>query len=156
MTNHWPRRIGVVFAAVVVLATAACGDDDARPAQPAPRNTRFERGLFDEIPRYPRSDPLAPASEQKGVVVQSFGVQGTEPDTVLDWYADQLSGWANVRRPEPFGRQAWRGVWEREDQRLLVSAGPAPTFEQDPADIEQTTTQYSLTLGKPGVRVLNR
>jgi hypothetical protein len=61
-----------------------------------------------------------------------------------------------VRSPQAFGRAAWRGVWERANRRLLVSAAPAPTFEQDPADIEQTTTQYSLTLGEPGARVLDR
>jgi hypothetical protein len=141
----------VVVASFVI---GACDDGDANPAQPAPRNTRFAQGLFDSIPRYPRSDPLSPASEQKGVVVQTFGVQGTTPELVLEWYTDELDGWANVRRPQMFGRRAWRGVWERGDRRLLVSAGPAPTFEQDPADLEQSKTQYSLTLGKPGEQVL--
>jgi hypothetical protein len=146
----------VVLVAATLLTGAACDGGDSSPTQPAPRNTRVQDGLFDRIPRYPRSDPFAPASEQEGVTVQSFGVPGTTPEVVLDWYADELEGWTIVRRPQPFGPSAWRGVWEREDQRLLVSAGPAPTFEQDPADIEQSTTQYSLTLGEPGERVLGR
>ncbi len=47
----------------------------------------------------------------------------------------------------------WRGEWERDGHRLLVSAAPAPTAEGHPGDIESETTQYSLTLGDKGVAV---
>jgi hypothetical protein len=154
MTAHRSRHGVLAVLVATSILIGACGDGSSSPSQPAARDTHGEEGLLDRIPRYPRSEPLARASEQGGVTVQTFGVEGTTPEQVLDWYRDELAGWTSVRRPRPFGRTAWRGVWERQDQRLLVSAGPAPTLEQDPADIEQTTTQYSLTLGEPGERVL--
>ncbi len=145
---------------VVVLATcgatgllSGCGSGSSGETQPAPDTSTFTEGAFDTLPHYPRSDPAGPITRQDGVTVRSYTASSTTPERVLVWYGEQLHGWQVVTPPHAVGTVAWRGEWQRDRRRLLVSAAPSPTAEDHPGDIESETTQYSLTLGDEGVAV---
>ena len=64
------RRSSVAAAAgVLTMAALGCGSGEKQPAaQPVPEVTSFERGRFDDLPVFFRSDPLGPRSEKDGVV----------------------------------------------------------------------------------------
>lgn len=155
------RYLGPPLAAIVVLGLVGCGDDDTAEtqqgaergvgAQPAPRTDTFEQGLFDELPHPPRSEPLGTRSEKRDVVSQSFRVRDSLPDEVLAFYEQRLAGeWAELEDPQQIGAgPTWRGVWERDNWELTVSATEAPTLNEtaDPeAALGNVFSQYSLSL----------
>jgi hypothetical protein len=134
----------------LLLATgAACGGGTDEPeAQPAPDLTRFtDNGTFDAIPRYPRSEPASPRREIEDAIVRTWAVRNTTPEAVLEFYRTTLpgQGWDQVQPPIQVNR-SWRGSWLRDEGTLEVSAGPAPTIDDDAADAADPSVQYSLTL----------
>lgn len=140
-----------MVALAVFAAGAACGGgtDDARGsgAQPAPDVTTFEQGVFDEIPRYPRSEPLGPRSEKDGVVAQSFEARDASPAQVLDFFQQRLESWDLISQPAPIGEGTYRGQWARAKWILTISSTPAPTLEPDSEPAQGTLlSQYSLSL----------
>ncbi len=139
-SSHPPWRRPVAGAAVALtILIGACGSND-RATQPAPGVTSFTGGGFDQLPRYPRTDPLGARNDAGGVSQQSFKASGATPEQVVGWYRDHLDGWTVVDPPHPTGAADVEGVWEKGDRQLRVTAGPAPTV--GPA----TTVQYSLIL----------
>ncbi|MDQ4131913.1 MAG: hypothetical protein M3179_01620 [Actinomycetota bacterium] len=138
--------MALVLVAVVVCA---CGSRGERDAQAAPDVSVFREGYFDQIPRYPRTDPLGAAAEKADVVSQSFAARNASPEHILDFYTRALLGWTVVEAPHPVGEGAVRGVWAKDGRHLVVSASRAPTMEAD--DPETPMVQYNLQLGPPGV-----
>ncbi len=133
------------------LLLAGCGTNDERRgsgAQPAPGTETFEQGLFDEIPRFPRSEPLAPRTEKSDVVAQSFRARGATPEQIFDFYRGSLDGWDLVTLAQPPGETAdtLRGKWAREQWILTISASPAPTVEGQNESAIVAYSQYSLSL----------
>ena len=129
------------------LAVAGCGRDEAREGtQPAPGTNTFEQGVFDDLPRFPRSEPLGPRTEEAGTVSQSFRAEGVTPEGVLDYYETALEGWEPV--PEAARTAApFRQRWARDDWTLVVSASEAPALpDQTPTASGPVATQYSLVL----------
>lgn len=150
-----PRRPGVRARATWVgllvalaLGSQACADAEPREGtQPAPDVTTFEQGVFDEVPRFPRSEPLGSRSEKGGVVAQSFRAFGATPKSVLDYYTRSLPGWEQVEPITQTGTEDFRARWARDAWTLLVTAAPAPTTSDgNQADVPEPKTQYSLTL----------
>jgi len=141
-----PAPLALLFA--VTLAAGACGGAESdEGTQPAPGVTTVEQGLFDDIPRFPRSEPLAPRHEENAVVAQSFRAFGATPRGVLEHYVGSLPGWDLVEPITQTGTTDYRGRWVRGGWSLLVTAGPAPTTsDANQADIPEPHTQYSLTL----------
>ena len=140
-----------VLVVIAAAAVGACGGGEERRgtgAQPAPRTDTFEQGLFDEIPRFPRSEPLGPRSEKSDVVAQSFRAEGAAPEQVLDYYRASLEGWDLVTPPRPIGEagSTLRGKWARENWLLTISASPAPTVEGQNETALTVSSQYSLSL----------
>ena len=146
-----------LLVASTTLATAltltGCSSSGSRAStQPSPHQSTFAKGAFDDLPRYPGSTPVGAKRHPKGVTVQSFVVSSDVPQQVVSWFADHLTGWSVLQPPAPFGTEAYRAVWQRNDRRLLVSSGPAPTIEQQSVQ-QRPKTQYTLTLGDAGIAV---
>ncbi len=150
-----PRRPGVRARATSVgllmalaLGSQACADPEPREGtQPAPDVTTFEQGVFDDVPRFPRSEPLGPRSEKAGVVAQSFRAFGATPRAVVEYYARSLPGWEQIEPITQTGTEDFRARWARDAWTLLVTAAPAPTTSDgNQADVPEPKTQYSLTL----------
>ncbi|MGH9264302.1 MAG: hypothetical protein ACRD1D_06370 [Acidimicrobiales bacterium] len=143
------RRQFVVAATVfAALLGVGCGSEDDPPAaQPVPGATTFEPGRFDDLPQYPRSEPLGPRSEEKGVVARSFKVSGGSPEQVLDFYVDALEEpWRLVTGVEKLGAGTFRADWVSEDYLFRVSATREPELDSTDDASETFVTQYSLTL----------
>lgn len=133
---------------VVALGSHACAGAASREGtQPAPDVTTFEQGVFDDVPRFPRSEPLGSRSEKAGVVAQSFRAFGASPRAVLEYYARSLAGWQQVEPITRTGTVDFRARWATDRWTLLVTAAPAPTTSDgNQADVPEPKTQYSLTL----------
>lgn len=130
---------------VVALAVSpACGGDEPPAAQPMPDEATFHRGAFDDLPRYPRSEPIGELTEKDGVVARSFEATGATPQAVVAWYRDNLRGWQLDQPPAPIGEETYRGRWSRAELFLVVSATGAPTLSGDGDD--GVSSQYSLSL----------
>lgn len=142
------RATSLCLLVVIGLASQACADAETREgAQPAPDVTTFEQGVFDDVPRFPRSEPLGSRSEKAGVVAQSFRAFGATPRAVLDYYARSLPGWDQIEPITQTGTEDFRGRWAMDGWTLLVTAAPAPTTSDgNQADVPEPKTQYSLTL----------
>lgn len=143
-----PRAVTVGVCAVVsVLAVAAC-DSERRSDQGQDNISTEERNRFEKLPRHPRSDPLGELTEVDGSLVRSFTTENTTPATVIQYLTTALEnrGWEAVEGPHRVGPVAFRGTWTRERSQVLVSAGPAPTVDQDDASVNDLEVQYSFTL----------
>lgn len=139
----------VVSLAVLVTGCGGGGNENpATRAQPSPNVTTFEPGVFDEIPRHPRSEPVGERSDENGVITRSFAVRDAEPTTVLQFFEDRLSAdWELVSQPQEIGVDTYRGTWARDNWILTISATRAETVDAD-SDAAQGTyfSQYSLNL----------
>lgn len=139
-------RVGIVVSLVVALG-AACGgaDEERQDAQPAPDVDTFQRGVFEDLPRLPGSEPFGPRSEDGDIVARSYRLTGWTPIYVIDFYEVELPllGW---RETQPMFRadSEARGDWVSEEWRLEVSATSIPDRRAESAD--QRVTQYSLVL----------
>lgn len=142
------RAASLTLLFAVALVTAACGGTDSdEGTQPAPAVTTFEQGVFDDIPLFPRSEPLGPRHEEDGVVAQSFRAYGTTPRGVLEHYVGSLPAWDLVEPVTPTGTTTYRARWVRDGWSLLITSGPAPaTSDGNQADVPEPHTQYSLTV----------
>lgn len=136
---------GTVLSAVVL---AGCGAGTANPvAQPAPGVTTFEEGRFDDLPQYPRSEPLGPRHEKDGVIARSYKAAGASPDQVLEFYRDALQErWNMVTAVEKLGVGTLRADWVDDEYRLRVSATRESLLDSEEDASETAATQYSLTL----------
>ena len=142
------RRGVVVATGILAVVLAGCGPRDADPAaQPAPGVTTFEDGRFDNLPQYPRSEPLGPRTEKRGVVARSYKVPGASPEQVLDFYRETLPArWSMVSPVEKLGVGTFRADWVGEEYRLRVTATrEGDVLSQDDAS-KTVVAQYSLTL----------
>lgn len=142
-------RRSLTFAAAVLalVGAGACGGSPDPPAaQPAPNVTTFEPGRFDDLPKFPRSDPLGPRNEKAGVVAQSFMATGATPAQVLDFYRHSLGHeWRLIHEPEKLGVGTYRADWRSAEWHLRVSA--TEESELDPSNASKdVAVQYSLTL----------
>lgn len=135
-------------AGLLALVLAGCGSGDGQPAtQPAPGVSTFEQGRFDELPQFPRSEPLGPRSEKDGVVTRSYEARGTSPERVLEFYREALDeGWNMVSPIEKLGVGTFRAEWVDEDYRLLVSATRGPAIDPPDDASNEVVAQYSLAL----------
>jgi hypothetical protein len=131
------RRLLAPIGVVIVLACAACGSGGRPHAQPAPGATGFHAGSFDELPRYPGSDPLEPTQDSGGVETRSFKADGTGPEQVVRWYVAHLEGWHQDGAVHS-DHESWIGEWNDGAHVLRVTAAPAPTLGGP------ETVQYSL------------
>lgn len=141
-------RTRLLPALLIAMLLGGCGDGgDGGAAQPAPDSTTFVQGRFDDLPQFPRSEPVSPTNEKNGVVVRSFLARGATPEAVLNHYRDVLisRGWRMVGNIEEIGMTTYRADWVNEEHRLRVSATSEPQLAED-APSDQVTTQYSLTL----------
>lgn len=134
-----------------VLAMGACSPNEERRgsgSQPAPGTETFEQGLFDEIPHFPRSEPLGPRSEESDVVAQSFRARDATPEQVMEYYRASLDDWDVVTPPRPPGENpdTLRGKWSRDQWILIISASPAPAVGEPPEAARVEYSQYSLSL----------
>lgn len=150
-----PSRFQLQCLAGIALAIVAVGcgggtDDRSTGAQPSPDVTTFEPGIFDEIPRHPRSEPLSERNEKDGVIAQSFSARDVRPSGVLEFYENSLEGtWDLSSQPQEIGVDTYRGTWTRDTWTLTVSATPAQTVDADPAAAQGTYfSQYSLSLAR--------
>ena len=143
------RSLPLAATLALVVVTGACGNPGGGPspqAQPTPNVTTFEVGRFDNLPLFPRSDPLGPRNEKAGVVARSFVARGTTPDQVLDYYRRSLSDdWRLLKAPGKIGVGTYRGDWTSGNWQLRVSATEEPELDPDNAS-KDVTVQYSLTL----------
>lgn len=130
----------------LVLAVGACGGaDDVEETQPVPGAGSFGEGTFDELPRYPGAAAVGEPTVEDDVTSQSFTVATATPDRVFDRLADDLEadGWTPVGEPQTGADDTFRGVWQRDDQELILSA---TTFD-DPDGTDEQTTQFSYSVG---------
>ncbi len=154
MAHPRPARLVVMGIGVLLCASVAAACDSGGSSgstQPAPHTSTFSKGAFDSIPRYPGSSAAGGRSHDKGVTVQSFEVSSATPRAVLQWYASRLKSWDLIQRPEASGSADWRGEWQRNQRRLLISAAPSPALGNPASAV--STTQFSLELGDPGASV---
>ena len=143
-----PRCLVILRAAALMLVLIGCRQSDPDPvAQPAPGVTTFEGGRFDDLPQFPRSQPLSARTEERGVIARSYKATGASPQQVLEFYRDALGQrWTIVTGIEKLGVGTFRADWVGEDYRLRVSATRESGLDS-PNDASQTVvTQYSLTL----------
>lgn len=144
------RRQALLVTGTVLLAVvlAGCGGGTADPvAQPAPGVSTFEEGRFDDIPQFPRSEPLGPRHEKDGVVARSYKAPGASPDQVLDFYGDALrERWNMITGVEKLGVGTLRADWVNDDYLLRVSATREAMLDSEEGASETAVAQYSLTL----------
>jgi hypothetical protein len=133
---------------VIAGVLGACGSGERDPvAQPAPGVTTFEDGRFDDLPQYPRSEPLGPRSEKAGVVVRSYKVPGASPEQILEFYRQALEErWNLATKVERLGAGTFRAEWVGEEHRLLVSATRESGLDSREDASNSVVAQYSLTL----------
>lgn len=138
----------LVAAALAMGACSPNEDERGSGAQPAPGTDTFEQGLFDEIPHFPRSEPLGPRSEESDVVAQSFRARDATPEQVMEFYRASLDGWDVVTPPRPPGENpdTLRAKWSREQSILTIAASPAPSVEGQNEAARVEYSQYSLSL----------
>ena len=141
-------RASVPAALILSLALAGCGPRDSDPvAQPAPGVTTFEEGRFDNLPQYPRSEPLGPRHEKEGVVTRSFKVQGASPDQIMSFYRDALQErWTMITGIEKLGVGTLRADWVNDEYRVRVSATREGELDERDDTAKSVVAQYSLTL----------
>ena len=141
------RRGLVVATGILAVVLGGCAREADPAAQPAPGVTTFEDGRFDNLPQYPRSEPLGPRTEKRGVVARSYKVPGASPEQVLDFYREALPArWSMVSPVEKLGVGTFRADWVGEDYRLRVTATQeGDVLSQDDAS-KTVVAQYSLTL----------
>ena len=147
------RRLGGrlcvgAMAFLVGLGPVACarnGPDEG--TQPAPAVTTLEQGPFDNLPQFPRSEPVGPRSEKDGVVARSYKATGASPQQVLDFYRDGLPPqWKMVAPIEKLGVETFQADWVDESYRLRVSATREKLLDSEDEGVDPTVSQYSLTL----------
>ena len=133
---------------LLVVVLVGCGPRDPDPvAQPAPGVSTFEEGRFDDLPQYPRSEPLGPRHEKEGVVARSFKVQGASPDQIMSFYRDALQDrWRMITGVEKLGVGTLRADWVDDEHRLRVSATRESELDERDDAARSVVTQYSLTL----------
>ncbi|MFN2606571.1 MAG: hypothetical protein ABR511_01555 [Acidimicrobiales bacterium] len=141
MRRHPAARL-LALVAMSAALLAACGSGGSPQAQPAPGQTVFQGGDFDQLPRYPRSTSLNQPTQTAGVVAQTFSVPNATAQQIVQYYADHLAGWTVTEAVHSTGTQAYRGAWTKGDRELLVSGSAAPTLSQG-----KPVVQYSLELG---------
>jgi hypothetical protein len=133
--------------AVLSLAITGCGADqnteipmEAGVVTTPPNRSAQPPDTFDDIPRPSGTAEVGARTEENGAITQSFAVTATPPGQVMDFFTGALAdqGWTPVTPVEPRGSDTLFGAWEREGQRLEVTAGPAPGIPDD--------TQYNLVL----------
>lgn len=159
MTTSRTVRLAAILVGALALVLAGCSShgstNSSAPVragtdQPSPANKIFTNGTFSSVPRYPRSQALAPPSQTNGVVEQSFAAQGATPEQVVRWYATNLpSAWALTSDPHETGMQVWQGSWLKSNQRLVVTASPATTLPNEGAAVGQQQVQYSIQVYPP-------
>lgn len=155
-TSHRRRRAAARAHAValtgvallVVVAAGACRAEEPEPAtQPAPDVTTFEPGKFDDLPLFPRSDPLGPRTDEDGVVARSYRAVGTTAREVVEYYRSTLAtDWTLASAPEQLGPRTYRADWVTDEYRLRVSATEGETLESGDTPSAEEAVQYSLTL----------
>jgi hypothetical protein len=129
---------------VVVVALAGCGgrSQEREGTQPAPAVTTFEEGSFDDLPLFPRSDPIGPRTEKEGVIARSYTARGTTPERLLQFYEDKLPGWRQMEPVRKFGTSSYRAKWARDNWFLEISSGASPALD----DAGDAQIHYSLVL----------
>lgn len=149
-TSTINRPLLMTLATIVTSAALlGCGGDGDPPeTQPAPDVSTFEAGRFDDLPLYPRSDPVGTRSEKDGVITQSYATRGATTDEVLDFYVDVLPdrGWTQVGQVEETGPSAHQGDWSSEGWNLRVSATDGSQLDFGGESSNEVVTQYSLVL----------
>lgn len=142
-----PVIVAVVAACAVVAGCGGGDDSTGSEAQPAPGATQFQEGNFDELPLLPGAEATNDPAVEDDVTTQSFTTSSATPVRVMEFYDRELEqdGWRVVRRPAQLGaEETHRGVWQKDDQQLVVSATElSGTDEQG----DTRTTQFSLNLG---------
>ena len=100
-----------------VLILSGCAAGEADPvAQPAPGVTTFQEGRFDDIPKFPRSEPLGPRHEKDGVVARSYKAPGGVPRSGAGFLPDALQErWRMVTAAEKLGAGTLRADWVDDD-----------------------------------------
>ena len=117
-----------------------------RPAGPGRHDLR-EEGRFDNLPQYPRSEPLGPRHEKEGVVTRSFKVQGASPDQIMSFYRDALQErWTMITGIEKLGVGTLRADWVNDEYRVRVSATREGELDERDDVAKSVVAQYSLTL----------
>lgn len=145
MVTPGPKPLGhIVWVATAALLVAACGVDNQREGtQPAPAVTTVEQGRFDDLPLFPRSDPVGSRNEKEGVVSRSFVAKGATAEQVMQFYERELEGWRLVEPPQRAGTTTLRAKWAQGNWYLQVSTAAHPPAVDDPAEAQ---VQYSLVL----------
>lgn len=144
-----PRRLRLAaLACLVAISSTSCtraGPDEG--TQPAPPVSTFEQGRFDDIPLFPRSEPVGPRSEKDGVVARSYKALGASPEQVLEFYRDMLpSRWRMVTPLEKLGVDTFRADWTDAEYRLRVTATLEPLLRGPNEASNAAVSQYSLSL----------
>ncbi len=142
------RRLVLLPAAALMVLLVGCRADDSNPrAQSTPGVTTFEQGRFDDLPQFPRSQPLSARAEERGVIARSYKATGASPQQVMEFYRDALGQrWTMVTGIEKLGVGTFRADWVGEDYRLRVSATAEPELDSRNDASQTVVTQYSLTL----------
>ena len=146
MSDRTSRGLAVAVFALTVATGCGHGGAPSPKAQPAPDVTTFEVGRFDDLPLFPRTEPLGPRNEKAGVIARSFEARGTTPQQVLDFYQHSLGdGWTILHAPGKIGVGTYRGDWTNGTRQLRVSATEEPELDPNNAS-KDVMVQYSLTL----------
>jgi hypothetical protein len=102
--------------------------------------------MLEGLPRYPGSNPIAGPNKKAGTVAQSFEVEGVPTRSVINFYETHLPGWQQITSRQ-LSPRASRARFVQDHTRLTVSAGRAPTLEEDETAINRArVVQYSLVL----------
>ncbi len=151
--DHRVARAACVLAALVAMA--ACGGDGRSGANPTPTRAGSNISVFGQLPRYPGGRPAASRTRNdNGIVTQSFLVDGTAPETILEFFDRQLAGrgWAIADATSRGATTAPRAVYRKAGRHLVVTSALAPAAGEHDAAAD-VNSQYSLLLYPRGVDV---
>jgi hypothetical protein len=141
----------LVAASVVVAACGGGGDPTDSETQPVPGASEFQEGDFDQLPLFRGAEAVDEPAVEGDVTSQSFTVDAATPEQVMTFYDRELEqdGWRVVDEPERLGaEETHRGIWQTDDQQLVVSATEfTGTGEPEDDAANRGTTQFSLSLG---------
>ena len=140
-TTRWRQAA----AALLLMAVVSCNDDssDDLNAQPAPNQTVFTNGEFDEIPVFRGATLVHGPSTKEGTTTASFETEQGASETALRFYEENLPalGWSVADPVVETSRGVWRGDWIRDGRRLQVIAS-----DLSPSSGDATHTQINLVL----------
>ena len=120
----------LVLLLAIVLTAAACTSEPEAPAEgPAEGQPGVAAGApidaeLADLPVPDAAEAVGEVVDQEGVQTQSYIVTATQPEVVLDYYADELPDLGWTMEEQTALEVGIRATWTQDGDQLLITANP--------------------------------